>query len=101
MSLIHWNRSVLTFHLKEIVEDGQQSQDRLALIGLGAIALGTIALPAVTKLGRPLIKAIVKNSISLYSEATGVEIPQKQLNATKKKKPLETVPQNNGKVSPY
>ncbi|MGF1488199.1 MAG: hypothetical protein ACFBSE_14025 [Prochloraceae cyanobacterium] len=97
MSIIHWNRSVLTFHLKEIVEDGQKSGDRLALIGLGAIALGTIALPAVSKLGRPLLKAIVKNGILLYEEAICEEIPNQQP-ATKNKQDLETISQNNGKI---
>jgi len=97
MSIIHWNRSVLTFHLKEIVEDGQKSGDRLALIGLGAIALGTIALPAVSKLGRPLLKAIVKNGILLYEEAICEAIPNQQP-ATKNKQDLETISQNNGKI---
>lgn len=98
MSLFHWNRSVLTFHLKEIVEDGQKSGDRLALIGLGAIALGTIAFPAVTKLGRPLLKAVVKNGISLYEDAIGAELPNQQQPSTQKKQPLSTVSQNNGKI---
>ena len=98
MSIIHWNRSVLTFHLKEIVEDGHKSGDRLALIGLGAIAVGTIAVPAVTKLGRPLLKAIVKNGISLYCDAIGEQLPNKQQTSTKNQENLETVSQNNGKV---
>ncbi len=95
MSLIHLNRSVLTFHLKEIVEDGQKSGDRIALIGLGAIALGTIAFPAVTKLGRPLIKAIVKNGISIYEDAIDEQLP-KLKPSTKKKENIQTVSDNNG-----
>ena len=98
MSIIHWNRSVFTFHLKEIVEDGHKSGDRLALIGLGAIALGTIAFPVVTKLGRPLLKAIVKNGISLSGDAIGEQLPDKQQTSTRNKENLETVSQNNGKV---
>ena len=98
MSLIHWNRSVLTFHLKEIVEDGQKSGDRLALIGLGAIALGTIAFPAVTKLGRPLLKAIVKNGILLYEDTIGEQLPEKQETSTQKKELISNVSGKNGKI---
>ena len=64
MSLIHWNRSVLSFHLKEMLEDEKGNQP-MALIGLGAIAVGTLALPAIAKLGKPVAKAVIKKSFSL------------------------------------
>lgn len=64
MSLIHWDKSVLTLHLKEIIEDHQKG-DSKAAIGLGAILLGTIALPAAAKLGRPVLKSIIKTGLSL------------------------------------
>jgi hypothetical protein len=38
MSLIHWDKSVLSFHLKEIIEDGHGGHP-LALAGLSAIAV--------------------------------------------------------------
>jgi hypothetical protein len=64
MSLIHWNKSVLSFHLKEMLED-QKGNEPIALIGLGAIAVGTLALPVIAKLGKPVAKAVIKKSFSL------------------------------------
>lgn len=40
MSLIHLDKSVLTFHLKEILETGQGNHP-LAWLGLGVLILGT------------------------------------------------------------
>ncbi len=68
MSLIHWDKSVLSFHLKEIVEDGHGSNP-LALAGLSAIAVTSLVVPAVTKLGRPILKTAIKNSLSLTGES--------------------------------
>jgi hypothetical protein len=64
MSLIHWDKSVLSFHLKEVLEDHQRG-DRTALVGLGAIFVGTVVLPATVKLGKPLLKSIIKSGLSL------------------------------------
>lgn len=69
MSLIHWDKSVLSFHLKEIIEDGHGGHP-IALAGLSAIAVSSLVVPAVTKLGRPLIKAAIKNSLSFEREST-------------------------------
>ncbi|MGK7928604.1 MAG: hypothetical protein AB4290_25775 [Spirulina sp.] len=71
MSLIHWNRSVVTFHLKEMVED-QQPTDTLAIAGLSAIAIVPFAVPLLAKLGRPLAKAALKSGLSLYYEGKAV-----------------------------
>jgi hypothetical protein len=68
MSLVHWDKSVLSFHLKEIIED-HKAGDGTALLGLGAIFLGTVALPVAAKFGRPLLKAIIKSGLSLYEES--------------------------------
>ena len=68
MSLIHWDKSVLSFHLKEIIEDGY-GNNPLALAGLTALAVSSLLVPAVTKLGRPFLKAAIKNSLSLYPES--------------------------------
>ncbi|VEP12790.1 conserved hypothetical protein [Hyella patelloides LEGE 07179] len=73
MSLIHWDRSVLSFHLKEIVEDGDGSNP-VALAGLSAIAVTSLLVPAVTKLGKPFIKAAIKNSLSLDRESTALSV---------------------------
>ncbi|MGV2829344.1 hypothetical protein [Myxosarcina sp. GI1(2024)] len=67
MSLIHWDKSVLSFHLKEIIEDGH-GNNPVALAGLSAIAVSSLLVPAVTKLGRPLIKAAIKNGLSVYPD---------------------------------
>ena len=69
MSLIHWDKSVLSFHLKEIIEDGHGGHP-LALAGLSAIAVSSVLVPAVTKLGRPLLKAAIKNSLCFEPEST-------------------------------
>ncbi|MGB5592471.1 MAG: hypothetical protein WBM62_00325 [Crocosphaera sp.] len=69
MSLLHWDKSVLSLHLKEIIED-HQNGDSKAVIGLGAILLGTIALPAAAKLGRPVLKSIIKTGLSLSPQST-------------------------------
>ena len=68
MSLIHWDKSVLSFHLKEIVEDGHGSNP-LALAGLSVIAVTSLVVPAVTKLGRPMLKTAIKNSLSFTEES--------------------------------
>lgn len=68
MSLIHWDRSVLTLHVKEVVEDHHLKGDSTGVLGLGVILLGTIALPAAAKLGRPLLKSIIKKGLYLYPQ---------------------------------
>lgn len=76
MSLVHLDKSVLTFHLKEILEDPNGS-DSAALLGLGAIAVGTLAVPAMIKFGRPVVKSLIKaglpRSQSSESHYRGVE----------------------------
>jgi hypothetical protein len=69
MSLIHWDKSVLSFHLKEMLED-HNSNEPIALIGLGAIAVGTLALPAIAKLGKPVAKAVIKRSLAVSPAPT-------------------------------
>lgn len=71
MSLIHWDKSVLSFHFKEILED-HQAGDRSALLGLGAILFGTIVVPATTRFGRPILKQIIKTGLSVYEESQNV-----------------------------
>ncbi|WP_026080004.1 hypothetical protein [Spirulina subsalsa] len=68
MSLIHWDKSVLTFHLREMIED-RQTGSPTALLGLGALVAGTIVLPAAVKLGKPVLKGIIKSGLSLYQES--------------------------------
>ncbi|WP_072160652.1 MULTISPECIES: hypothetical protein [Planktothricoides] len=60
MSLVHLDKSVLSFHLREIVEDPPGNNNSAALFGLGAIAFGTVALPAMIKFGRPVLKNLIK-----------------------------------------
>ncbi len=82
MSLIHWDKSVLSFHLKEIIEDGHGGHP-VALAGLSAIAVSSLVVPAVTKLGRPLLKAAIKNGLSLYPESTTLSINSSTTELTK------------------
>jgi hypothetical protein len=62
MSIIHWDKSVLTLHLKEVLEDHHRG-DSTALIGVGAILIGAIALPKTLKMTKPLIKQAIKTAI--------------------------------------
>ena len=73
MSLIHWDRSVLSFHLKEILEDGHGNSP-VALAGLSAIAASSLLVPVVTKLGRPFLKVAIKNSLSLNRESSSLPV---------------------------
>ncbi len=82
MSLIHWDKSVLSFHLKEIIEDGHGGHP-LALAGLSAIVVSSLLVPAVTKLGRPLIKSAIKNSLSLDPESTVLPVNSSTTELTK------------------
>ncbi len=68
MSGIHWDKSVFSLHLKEIIEDHHQNGDSSGVVGLGAILLGTIALPAAVKYGRPIIKSVIKTGLYLSYE---------------------------------
>lgn len=81
MSLIHWDRSVLSLHLREILEE-ENPNNQLALAGIGVIVFGTIVVPAATKLGRPLLKAAIKQGLSLYHESkqTWTDLEQDGLN---------------------
>ncbi len=68
MSLIHWDKSVFSLHLKEIIEDHHQHGDSSGVIGLGMILAGTIVLPAVAKLSRPALKSMIKTGLYLSYE---------------------------------
>jgi hypothetical protein len=52
MSLIHLEKSVLTFHLKEILEDGHGNHP-LTWLSLGLLILGPKLLPSVAKSDQP------------------------------------------------
>lgn len=43
MAWIHLDKSVITFHVKEMIEDGCQ-QDLTALLGLGAVLVGPVVV---------------------------------------------------------
>ena len=94
MSLIHWDKSVLSLHLKEIIEDGHGNSP-LALAGLSAIAVSSLVVPAVTKLGRPFLKAAIKNSLSLYQESTALSVNSSSTELTKIWQQAALASQNN------
>ena len=95
MSLIHWDKSVLSFHLKEIIEDGH-GNNPLALAGLSAIAVSSLLVPAVTKLGRPFLKAAIKNSLSLYPQSKVLPVNSSSTELTKIWQQAALASQNNG-----
>ncbi len=68
MSLVHLKKSVLTLHLREMVEDGQ-TNNQLAILGLGVFLLGPLVAPTIKKVGRPLVKSAIKNGLSLYEQS--------------------------------
>ncbi len=68
MSLVHLKKSVLTLHLREMVEDGQ-TNNQLAILGLGVFLLGPLVAPTITKVGRPLVKSVIKSGFSLYQQS--------------------------------
>lgn len=90
MSLIHWDKSVVSFHLKEIAEDGHGGHP-IALAGLSAIAVSSVLVPAVTKLGRPVLKAAIKNSFLASQNA-----PQSNTELTKIWQQAAIASQNSG-----
>ncbi|MBE7383342.1 MAG: hypothetical protein F6J95_018235 [Leptolyngbya sp. SIO1E4] len=60
MSLIHLDKSVITFHFKEILEDGHLGGP-LTLVGLGALILGPKLLSSLTESVGPATNASVKS----------------------------------------
>ncbi len=94
MSLIHWDKSVLSFHLKELIEDGHGNHP-IALAGLGAIAVSSLLVPAVTKLGRPFLKAAIKNSPFIEGESTALPINYSSTELTKIWQQAAIASQNN------
>lgn len=59
MSLIHFDKSVLTFHFKEILEDGHMGGP-LTIIGLSALIVGPKLLSNLATTSRPMTKAQVR-----------------------------------------
>ncbi len=94
MSLIHWDKSVLSLHLKEIIEDGHGNSP-LALAGLSAIAASSLLVPAVTKLGRPFLKTAIKKSLSLYQESKALAVNSPSTKLTKIWQQAATASQNH------
>ncbi len=68
MSLVHLKKSVLTLHLREMVEDGQTNNE-FAILGLGIFLFSPLVAPTVAKMGRPIAKAMIKSGISLYEQS--------------------------------
>lgn len=64
MSLIHGNKSVFTLHLKDMIKD-RHKEDNMALMSLGAIMVGTFVLPTMVKLGKPILKSLIKSGLTL------------------------------------
>ncbi|NEN92528.1 MAG: DUF5132 domain-containing protein [Okeania sp. SIO3H1] len=68
MSLVHLKKSVVTLHLREMIEDGQ-TNNHLAILGLSAFLLTPYIAPTITKFARPIVKSVIKSGLSLYEES--------------------------------
>ena len=68
MSLVHLEKSVLRFHVRELLEDGHTG-NQLALLGLGVVLFGPKLLPTIAKASRPLTKQLIKSSYSYRPQA--------------------------------
>ena len=69
MSLIHLEKSVFTFHFRELLEDGHAG-NQLALFGLGVVLMGPKLLPTIAKASRPVAKQLVKTKYSYRPQIT-------------------------------
>ena len=69
MSLIHLEKSVVSFHMRELLEDGHRG-NQLALLGLGAVLLGPKLLPTIARASRPVAKRLAKSSRSYRPQMT-------------------------------
>ncbi|MCU0547513.1 MAG: hypothetical protein MUE44_36025 [Oscillatoriaceae cyanobacterium Prado104] len=74
MSLIHLEKSVLTFHLKEIIEDGHGNHP-LTWLSLGLVILAPKLLPAVAKNSQPIAKNLPKSK-GIASRNTPISLSQ-------------------------
>ena len=74
MSLVHWDKSVLTLHVREAIEDHHQG-DPMGLVGLSAILIGVIVLPQTKKLAKPILKSAIKMGLSL-TDSTPTQAPE-------------------------
>lgn len=63
MSLIHLEKSVLSFHFREIIEDGHGNHP-LTWVGLGVLVLGPKILPAITKTSQSRAKVLAQPQLS-------------------------------------
>ncbi|MBE9143032.1 hypothetical protein [Planktothrix mougeotii] len=63
MSLIHLEKSILSFHLKEILEDGQVNHP-LTWLGLGVLIFGPKLLPTFVKGSQPVNPKLVNQTKS-------------------------------------
>lgn len=51
-----------------MVEDGQ-TNNQLVILGLGAFLLSPYVVPTVTKVGRSVVKGVIKSGLSLYEQS--------------------------------
>jgi hypothetical protein len=66
MGLIHWKQDGIQQHFGEMMEAGKGG--RAIALGIGAVVLAPILLPAIGKVAKPIAKATLKNGITLYEK---------------------------------
>jgi len=82
MSLVHLEKSVLTFHFREILEGGHGNHP-LVWVGLGVLVLGPKLLPSLSKTSQPATQ--VKKALP---PSRRTEIPLSQWVAEAKKREM-------------
>lgn len=66
MAFIHWKQAAIRQHFTEMMEAGKGG--RAIALGVGAVVLAPILLPAIGKVAKPIAKATLKNGITLYEK---------------------------------
>lgn len=66
MAFIHWKQAGIQQHFTEMMEAGKGG--RTIALGIGAVVLAPIVLPAIGKVAKPIAKATLKNGITLYEK---------------------------------
>lgn len=64
---LNWRQSDLRQHLNEMMANGNGG--RALTLGIGAVILAPIIIPAVAKVGKPIVKATIKNGLALYEKS--------------------------------
>jgi len=99
MSLIHLEKSVLTLHFKEILEDGHGNHP-LAWLGLGVLILGPKLLPTVENSSQSVSGATTRPTLP-SSQRSGIPLSQWVAAKQQELSVQEQSTQNQPTFNPY